>query len=284
MSEQARIETAIDTTIDNCEVLRARLAKYEDADGKPITTIAEQAREISSLRNIISECATACGAAVPVECSEEFMAMLPDEIRTVMTGKTREIERLSLMVSQADHNYDCDRSDWQRELAALKAQPSGAVHHNLIEALKFYANGDHLLLADPDAWDTCSGEPINFLHDDAGTASVEDGSIAKAALDSLNSSPVSAGDDLTASECACGDQYPANSYGAGFMAANNGVCENCDAANSCGRGGGDERAEITRLIGFEFEQGELQTVTGDELLRVYRAGRAALSTNGGVTE
>ncbi|MBL1311226.1 MULTISPECIES: hypothetical protein [unclassified Pseudomonas] len=49
-------------------------------------------------------------------------------------------------------------------------------------ALKFYADGDHLLLADPDAWDTCSGEPVNFLHDDAGTASVEDGSIAKVAL------------------------------------------------------------------------------------------------------
>lgn len=127
MSDQARIETAIDTTIDNCEVLRARLAKYEDADGKPITTIAEQAREISSLRNIISECATACGAAVSVECSEEFMAMLPDEIRTVMTGKTLEVERLSLMVSQADHDYDCDRSDWQRDLAAMKAQPSGVV-------------------------------------------------------------------------------------------------------------------------------------------------------------
>ena len=31
--------------------------------------------------------------------------------------------------------------------------------------------------------------------------------------------------------CACGDGYPANSYGAGFMAANNGVCENCDAAS-----------------------------------------------------
>lgn len=50
------------------------------------------------------------------------------------------------------------------------------------EALEFYANGDHLLLADPDAWDTCSGEPVNFLHDEAGTASVEDGSIAKQAL------------------------------------------------------------------------------------------------------
>jgi len=31
--------------------------------------------------------------------------------------------------------------------------------------------------------------------------------------------------------CACGDGYPANSYGAGFMDANGGVCENCDAAN-----------------------------------------------------
>lgn len=30
--------------------------------------------------------------------------------------------------------------------------------------------------------------------------------------------------------CACGDGYPANSYGAGFMDANGGVCENCDAA------------------------------------------------------
>ena len=30
--------------------------------------------------------------------------------------------------------------------------------------------------------------------------------------------------------CACGDGYPANSYGAGFMDANNGVCANCDAA------------------------------------------------------
>lgn len=42
-----------------------------------------------------------------------------------------------------------------------------------------------------------------------------------------------AGSELTASQCACGDEYPANSYGAGFMAANNGICENCDAANSC---------------------------------------------------
>ncbi len=30
--------------------------------------------------------------------------------------------------------------------------------------------------------------------------------------------------------CACGDGYPVNSHGAGFMDANNGVCANCDAA------------------------------------------------------
>ena len=37
---------------------------------------------------------------------------------------------------------------------------------------------------------------------------------------------------LTNSQCACGDEYAANSYGAGFMAANNGVCENCDACDA----------------------------------------------------
>lgn len=76
MNDQQRIEMAA----DNCEVLRARLARYEDAQGVPVATIAEQAREISSLRNIISECATACGAAVSVECSLAFMALLPKEI------------------------------------------------------------------------------------------------------------------------------------------------------------------------------------------------------------
>lgn len=30
--------------------------------------------------------------------------------------------------------------------------------------------------------------------------------------------------------CACGDGHAANSYGAGFMDANNGICANCDAA------------------------------------------------------
>lgn len=64
----------------------------------------------------------------------------------------------------------------------FNAPPAAQDVAPLLEALAYYANGDHLQLADPDAWDTCSGEPMNFLHDAAGTASVEDGSIAKVAL------------------------------------------------------------------------------------------------------
>lgn len=70
---------------------------------------------------------------------------------------------------------------WQRTRPAqTEQQPEQS---GLVAALEYYASGDHLLLADPDEWDTCSGEPANFLHDEAGTASVEDGSIAKVALE-----------------------------------------------------------------------------------------------------
>ena len=45
MSEQ----TANLCTTDACESLRARLAKYEDAEGRPVSTIAEQPLEIERL-------------------------------------------------------------------------------------------------------------------------------------------------------------------------------------------------------------------------------------------
>lgn len=52
----------------------------------------------------------------------------------------------------------------------------------LLEALKFYADGHHFDIADEDAWDTVSGDPQNLWCDEAGTATVEDGSIAKDAI------------------------------------------------------------------------------------------------------
>ncbi len=53
---------------------------------------------------------------------------------------------------------------------------------NLRKALQFYADGHHFIKSDGDAWDTVSGEPQNYWCDEAGTATVEDGSIAKLAL------------------------------------------------------------------------------------------------------
>lgn len=52
----------------------------------------------------------------------------------------------------------------------------------LMAALTFYAERKHFILADPDAWDTVSGEPQNLWEDEANTATVEDGSVARQAL------------------------------------------------------------------------------------------------------
>lgn len=56
------------------------------------------------------------------------------------------------------------------------------VNARLLEALRFYAEGHHFVLHAPDSWDTVSGEPQNLLEDEANTATVEDGSIARAAI------------------------------------------------------------------------------------------------------
>lgn len=57
----------------------------------------------------------------------------------------------------------------------------------LEEALAFYAGRKHFNVADEDAWDTVSDEPPNFWCDEAGTATVEDGSVAKHYLSTLPS-------------------------------------------------------------------------------------------------
>lgn len=62
----------------------------------------------------------------------------------------------------------------------------------VLDALRFYANGSHFSLADKSSWDTVSGEPQNFWCDEAGTATVEDGSLAKAVLQGV---PFADGDD-----------------------------------------------------------------------------------------
>lgn len=55
-------------------------------------------------------------------------------------------------------------------------------NQRLREALRYYASKAHFMLSEPEAWDTVSGEPANFWCDEAGTATVEDGSVAAFAL------------------------------------------------------------------------------------------------------
>ena len=72
------------------------------------------------------------------------------------------------------------RVEHKRHAEALAAERRKV--EALETALRFYAQRKHFALSDADAWDTVSGEPQNYWCDDAGTATVEDGAIARAAL------------------------------------------------------------------------------------------------------
>jgi hypothetical protein len=55
-------------------------------------------------------------------------------------------------------------------------------NERLTAGLKFYADGHHFMLSDAGAWDSVTGEPENWQCDEEGTATVEDGTIAKQVL------------------------------------------------------------------------------------------------------
>ena len=113
MNDQHRIETAA----DNCEVLRARLAKYEDAEGRPVVT-GERLQSVEELR------AAAYGHPLG------FRLAAMSEAADALESQAREIERLEADLESAN---DWDISQLKvihalnEELAALKAQPSGVV-------------------------------------------------------------------------------------------------------------------------------------------------------------
>ena len=54
---------------------------------------------------------------------------------------------------------------------------------DLLAAVQFYADREHLIWTDESAWDTVSGEPQNWWCDEAGTAMIEDGTLAKMTLE-----------------------------------------------------------------------------------------------------
>jgi hypothetical protein len=90
------------------------------------------------------------------------------------------------------------RPKFDREFAALAIEPIG-----WRAALQFYADRSHFAITDESAWDTVSGEPANFWCDEAGTATVEDGTVAAMALagtplpDEDDAAPLAAPGDAT---------------------------------------------------------------------------------------
>ena len=89
-----------------------------------------------------------------------------------------DVERLNDWAIRANDEID--------RLHALAAGQATAAQQpdseNLRKALQFYADSEHFIKSDGDAWDTVSDEPQNYWCDEAGTATVEDGHIARLAL------------------------------------------------------------------------------------------------------
>jgi hypothetical protein len=93
-----------------------------------------------------------------------------DEVRRVLAGKPA-----------PDFTIGGPNSAGLTQCVADNARLAEQVD-NLRAALQWYADGLHFDKASPDAWDTVSGEPQNWWCDEAGTATVEDGSIAAMVL------------------------------------------------------------------------------------------------------
>jgi hypothetical protein len=81
----------------------------------------------------------------------------------------------------AKGEYTARAKEWVDTFHATEAELARVAR--LEEALRFYADMEHFLISDDTAWDTVSGEPPNWWCDEAGTATIEDGSFAKAVLE-----------------------------------------------------------------------------------------------------
>ncbi|CAB5577502.1 Uncharacterised protein [Pseudomonas putida] len=81
--------------------------------------------ENEAMRKIISESSAACGAAVSVECSLEFMANLPSEIGAVLAALRKDAERYRYMRRAWAPHLSQDEADAQTDAAMVKEANHG---------------------------------------------------------------------------------------------------------------------------------------------------------------
>jgi hypothetical protein len=169
-------------------------------------SLPEATAQPAERRYSLSEIADACVyAEVPDSKYESItiaLASLPEAtaqpaepIRDALAAAIYVLDKVRVFVTSRERINDPTGVNWFDEEVALcrkalaslpEATAQAPADHwppSVLEALKFYADGDHFMRHDTGAWDSVSGEPSNFYEDDAGTATVEDGSVARAALE-----------------------------------------------------------------------------------------------------
>jgi hypothetical protein len=181
---QEMLEAAMKAAVAN-----GVIARYVDADA--------YLRNWEGMKTIISAALAAAPAVPAVEALTRYSARGLNSMRAMDDGqwlKLADVQALlatpstaPLVAAKEQPQPSCD--------AALRAAPAGqhdagaamlssALNHAR-EALRFYAEQEHFHMHEPDVWDTVSGEPQNFYEDESHTATVEDGSVAKHALENI---------------------------------------------------------------------------------------------------
>jgi hypothetical protein len=191
-----RHEDAINAT--NCALHKPAASPASTPDAAP----EQQATDaIQFLKNVVADAAPMLSNDWPKIAELLKHAVAQIEAAHAQQPAAGERERFDEAM-QAKHGGPLTKEDldacwselpgyaWRRAVAAAPTAGAATTREDakdaritmLENALSYYADGHHLILAEPDAWDTVSGEPMNFLCDEAGTATVEDGTVAKLAL------------------------------------------------------------------------------------------------------
>ena len=110
--------------------------------------------------------------------AEHLLRRDAEELRESSTSSRDRDDWTGKEEAKADYDEHIAAADALASLSTVAAQPPAGWR----EALEFYAQGRHFGLSDESAWDTVSGEPQNFWCDEAGTATIEDGTVAAMAL------------------------------------------------------------------------------------------------------
>lgn len=110
--------------------------------------------------------------------------LLNHDIASFLETTAKVCELLGIDTDDARHAEGKPSDVLFSHATALQQRLADAERRNaeLEKALKFYADRDHYSTDDQMNWDSCSGEPSNILWHESEPWFIEDGSIARAAL------------------------------------------------------------------------------------------------------